>query len=256
MAEGFTKLAAEARTFAGSQSEDTTFQITPAVGDIVGVICEATVASLGLSSSGATWSKIDDDEVGNGGDKFGVWRCTGAGSLDNLTITSTGDNMLGYAAIAIQPTNLTYVGIANTSGVIDTADSAGSLTVAMNSGASSRNLAIGCCSANLDFNTDSGWTEIDNDTRAADFGIAAQYVLGDDAEWVCDPTGAASALDIAALVLEFASLETGKLVNGGLVNHGLVNGGLVHRAWSKVNGIWQRPTRLLVPVGIQLAGAK
>lgn len=75
-----------------------------------------------------------------------------------------------------------------------------------------------------------------------------------------DLTDYAGANDLSAVgtLSNFAShppmIGASGLVNGGLINGGLINSGLVRRSMEKINGIWQRPTRILVPVGIQLQG--
>lgn len=207
---GFSQLSAEATTYASATTKDTAFSVAPAIGDIVAFILENTTeADPHLSHPDATFVLLDADEVGDGSDQYAVYRCTVAGTSGVLTVSQDTDGFTGHSIAVYRPTDLDYVGIVNTSGVIDSTTSGADLTVALTtSGSPAALLGLCAVSADIAFDADPNWTQLDGYTGADAINIGSQYKLSDDTEWFVDPT-TGSGLDIAGLVLEFSAAGGG-----------------------------------------------
>lgn len=203
MAAAFTKVNSETATYSGTLTTDTAFTYTPEVGDIVAYYLQSTTEGHPrVSCGGATFSLIDWAQVDDSGDMFTVKRCTAGGTSDNITIDQDFDSFSGHAIVIVRPVDLTYAGIANTSGEIDTVNASGSLTVGLTTSSPAGLLAFGGIPANQGWTDDSGWTGLSEDRDSA-FSLDTQYRLSDDTEWVANPDPAT--IDIAGLVLEFSA---------------------------------------------------
>lgn len=95
-----------------------------------------------------------------------------------------------------------------------------------------------------------------SDSNAVDAGTSlaadANLAFSDDINGVTRSTWDVGAGEYVAV----GGATVRKLIDGGLVNNGLINSGLIHRIIKRLNGVWRPDTRLLVPVGIQLQGAR
>lgn len=205
---GFAIVEQGALNITPAETSRPTASFQPAVGDIAvwGFTAYDASADPLMTGPGVTWTRRLVLIASGGDDAIAIFECTAADGTTDVQTVAVGSGESGWLDPMwriIRPTDLEYSAIA---GQNDSAEaSVADLTVGpLTTDSPAALLAFGWSrNAGLTIALDGGWTLLDTNQTVTGGGTnTLQYVLGDDAEWVFDPTGNNP---LMAAVVEFVS---------------------------------------------------